>query len=135
MRFTFHEGLLYVPVLVFGPRGRAALRFVLDTGTARTMIAEGAARLLGFTPEGAIRKTRVASVLGAETGFLVRARRLHSLGWDRDAFEIACHRFAPEAQVDGLLGVDFFADLKLTVNFAAGTIELVPGRPAAESDP
>ena len=122
--FVIHEGLVYVPVVVAGPRGRAALRFVLDTGTARTMLAERAAVLLGFTPETAVRKTRVASVLGAETGYLAGTRRVHALGWDRDDFEVACHRFAPGAQVDGLLGLDFLAGLRLTIDFAAGLVDL-----------
>lgn len=125
--FSLRQGLVYVPVVVFGPRGRAALRFVLDTGTARTMVAESAALLLGFTPEASLRQTRVASVLGAETGCLVRTRRVHALGWDRNEFEVACHRFAPVAQVDGLLGLDFFAGLKLTIDFVAGRVELSEG--------
>ncbi|MBI5502912.1 MAG: hypothetical protein HY907_21890 [Deltaproteobacteria bacterium] len=54
----------------------------------------------------------------------VRTRRTHALGFDRDDFEVACHRFAPGAQVDGLLGVDFLAGSRLTIDFVARFVEL-----------
>ena len=130
VRFELVDGLALVPVIVWGPRGDGRkFRFVLDTGTARTMLSHDGAGWLGFSPEMATRKSRVTSVVGAELGYLVRAPRVHALGWDRADFEIACHGFAPEARIDGLLGADFFAGLVLTVNYVAGTVDLAEPPP------
>jgi predicted aspartyl protease len=125
VRFEALDGLVIVPVVVWGPNGAARrFRFVLDTGTARTMLSERTAVLLGFSPADATRRSRVASVLGAELGYMARAPRIHALGWERDNLEVACHRFAPGAQVAGLLGADFFAGLRLLIDYGAGVVEL-----------
>ena len=105
--------------------------FVVDTGTPRTLIDVEAARNLGFAPDGAVRRSRILTAIGAEEGYVVVAPRIRGLGWERGGFEIACHQLAATAQVDGLLGADFFADLVLTVNYAAGTVELSEPPPTA----
>jgi predicted aspartyl protease len=124
-RFEVVDGLVVVPVVVWGPRGEAfRLRFVLDTGTSRTMLSEQAATLLGFSPSDATRRSRVSSVLGTEGGYMARASRIRALGWERDDVEVACHSFAPDAHVAGLLGADFFAGLRLVIDYGAGTVDL-----------
>ena len=97
---------------------------MLDTGTARTILSERTASLLGFSASGATRRSRVSSVLGAEVGYMVRAPRVHALDWERNDFEVACHSFAPGTQVAGLLGGDFFAGMRLVIDYGAETVEL-----------
>jgi predicted aspartyl protease len=124
-RFEVVDGLIIVPVVVWGPKGAARrFRFVLDTGTARTILSERTASMLGFTPSDATRPSRVASILGAELGYVVVVPRIHSLGWERDDFEVACHGFDPDAQVAGLLGGDFFARMRLVIDYGTGMIEV-----------
>jgi len=132
VRFRTIDGLVRVPVVLVAPRGRALLWFIVDPGTARTILAEEQAAHLGLTRDLSTRRSRVSSVLGAEEGYVVRLDRLHALGWERPDFEIACHRFSHGAEVEGLLGADFFAGLVLTINYAAATVDLseppsVPG--------
>ena len=125
VRFELVDGLVVVPVVVLGPTGLARrFRFVLDTGTAKTMFSERTAYRLGFSPSDATRRSRVTSVLGAEVGYVVRARRVHALGWERDDFEVACHSFAPGSQVAGLLGGDFFVGMRLIIDYGAATVDL-----------
>jgi predicted aspartyl protease len=129
-RFRSTDGLVRVPVVVLAPRARARLRFVVDPGTARTIVAERRAVHLGLTRAVATRRSRVSSVLGAEEGWVVRVDSLEALGWCRQDFDVACHRFAEGADVDGLLGADFFAELVLTINYAASTVDLAAPQPA-----
>ncbi|MBI5500565.1 MAG: aspartyl protease family protein [Deltaproteobacteria bacterium] len=130
--FTSDDGLVRVPVLVWGcGRELSSLSFVVDTGTPRTLLDVGAAANLGFNSERAVRRSRVRTAVGSEEGYIVVVSRLRSLGWERGTFEIACHQLAATAQVDGLLGADFFAGLVLTVNYAAGTVDLAEPAPAA----
>ena len=124
VRFRSTGGLVRVPVIVVVPEGTARLRFIVDPGTARTILAEEHAIHLGLTRATSTRRSRVASVLGAEEGYVVRVTGLHALEWERPDFELACHRFAAGADVDGLLGADFFESLVLTINYAAGTVDL-----------
>ena len=46
--------------------------------------------------------------------------------------EIACHGFAPDGQVAGLLGGDFFVGLRLVIDYDAGTVELSESAGPAE---
>jgi hypothetical protein len=72
----------------------------------------------------ALRPSRVASVLGAELGYVVRTSRLATLGWERINFHVACHRFATGTGIDGLLGLDFLAGMRLVLDLATGSVEL-----------
>jgi hypothetical protein len=98
--------------------------FVIDPGTARTMVDVKVASTLGFSPHLATGRSRVSSAVGAEEGYVVLSPRIRALGWDRESFEIACHGLGEAAEVDGLLGVDFFAGMRLTIDYGAGTVEL-----------
>lgn len=128
--FTSHDGLIRVPVLVWGAgRAMSSLSFVVDTGTPNTLLDVEAARNLGFTPERAVGRSRVLTSVGEEEGYVVIAPRIRGLGWERGGFRLACHQLAATAQVDGLLGADFFAGLVLTVNYVAGTVDLAEPPP------
>jgi predicted aspartyl protease len=130
--FTSCDGLVRVPVLVWGyGRAVSSLSFVVDTGAPRTLLDVEAAKNLGLAPERAVGRSRVLTAVGAEEGYVIIAPRIRGLGWERGGFEIACHQLAANAQVDGLLGADFFAGLVLTVNYAVGTVELTEPPPAA----
>ncbi len=128
--FESHDGLIRVPVLVWGVgRAMSSLSFVVDTGTPNTLLDVEAARNLGFAPERAVGRSRVLTAVGAEEGYVVVAPRIRGLGWERGSFRLACHQLAATAQIDGLLGADFFAGLVLTINYAAGTVDLTEPEP------
>jgi predicted aspartyl protease len=125
--FRFQPGpcLVSVPVVLWGLRRPPSdLIFVLDTGTERTIIDVEIAARLGFSLEQATGLSRVVSALGAEEGFVVTAPRLRALRRERNDFPIACHRLGANARIDGLLGADFFAGLRLVIDYGAGTVEL-----------
>ena len=133
--FTSDDGLVRVPVLVWGDgREMSSLSFVVDTGAPRTLLDVEAAQSLGLAPERSVRRSRVLTAVGAEEGYVVVVRRIRGLGWERGGFEIACHQLATNAQVDGLLGADFFAGLVLSVNYAAGTVSLTEPAPTDRSE-
>jgi hypothetical protein len=50
--------------------------------------------------------------------------RLVSLGQARSDFEIAAHDPPATFSADGLIGLDFFRDLVLTIDFLRGRISL-----------
>ena len=125
--FRFRPGpaLVSVPVTVSGLlRPSSDLVFVIDTGTERTIIDVDIGRRLGFSEQDAVRRSRVVSALGAEEGFVVVTPRIRALDWERDDFPIACHRLGSTARIDGLLGADFFAGLRLVIDYGAGIVEL-----------
>jgi hypothetical protein len=51
-------------------------------------------------------------------------QRLTALGQERFGFPVLGHTLPPSAGVDGLLGLDFFRGLCLTIDFRAGQLHL-----------
>jgi hypothetical protein len=123
--YRLRDGLIFVPVRIGEQAAPAeAFDFVLDTGTARTILNLKHVRKLGIDLATAHHLSRVRSVVGEEPGVFVRVPLFEALGWFRGDFELACHAFPEEEDIDGLLGADFFAGLRLTIDYGAGTVEL-----------
>lgn len=94
-RFEPRSGPIIVEASLSGPRGQTDLRLVLDTGA---------------------------------TTSVVRTTHLIAVGYDPDAsterFKVTMGNGEVSTAVDGLLGLDFFRGLKLTLDFRSGQIEL-----------
>lgn len=54
----------------------------------------------------------------------VELQRLTVLGQERYGLRVLGHTLPPSSGVDGLLGLDFFRGLLLTVDFRAGRLSL-----------
>ena len=128
--FERRGGLVFVPVAIRFPDGHVSeFEFVLDTGTAVTMLERRLALRAGCLPGAAVRRSRVSSILGTETGYVVRVPEVAAVGVVRCDLAIACHRIDPQAAVHGLLGADFFAGLRLVIDYGTGTVELTQSLP------
>ena len=126
MRWTFVPAArrVWVPVTVEGPQQAHTFRFLLDTGSSMTSMRAEFLRLLGFNPVAATRRRRMRSATGSVTAPILTVPRLISLGQSRSDFEIEAHDPPPAITADGLLGLDFFRGLVLTLDFARGRISL-----------
>jgi hypothetical protein len=54
----------------------------------------------------------------------VELQKLTTLGQERFNFPVLAHTLPPSTGVDGLLGLDFFRGLRLTIDFQSGQIQL-----------
>jgi hypothetical protein len=125
--FDPQAGVLIVPVLV-GPVRSYTFRCSLDTGSAQTVLPATALRSLGFDLSRPVGRTRLRSATGIATAPLLRAPAVTSLDRVRTEFVVAAHDLPLGVDADGLLGLDFFRGLVLTLDFARGRIDLDPPR-------
>ena len=58
------------------------------------------------------------------TGGVFRVARLTAMGLDKLEFPVLCYPLPADADVDGLLGLDFFEGHVLTFNFVNNTGDL-----------
>ena len=123
-RFEAGQGLIIVPAELWGPAGSAVLRLALDTGATRTLINVGLLVALGYDPALESDRIQVTTGSGVEFAPNVRLKKIVSLGQERTDFAVLAHTLPPSAGVDGLLGLDFMRDKRLTVDFGAGTLTL-----------
>src|SRR5437764_13009671 len=117
-----------VPVTVVGPGRAHTFEFLLDTGANLTSMRAEYLRLLGLDPAAARRRRRMRSATGATAAPVLTVPRLVALGQTRSDFEIAAHDPPEAVTADGLLGLDFFPGLVLTLDFARGRASLNPPR-------
>jgi predicted aspartyl protease len=112
-------GLIVVPAEVVGPHGTGILQLALDTGATTTLLNAAILVALGYEPALSGSRLQVTTGSGIEFAPLIELQRLTALGLERKQFPVIGHTLPPSAGVDGLLGLDFFRGLVLTIDFRA----------------
>ncbi len=122
--FDPKQGLVIVRTELTGPSGNALLRFALDTGATGTIVNAGPLVAIGYDPALAPSRVQVTTGSGVEFAARVELMKLAALGQERHDFLVLCHTLPPSTGVDGLLGLDFFRDQTLTIDFKRGELAL-----------
>lgn len=111
-----------------GPFGDTRVSLAVDTGATRTVIRPSILRLVGYDPTVTAGRGRIVSATGVEVVPFVAVERLRFIGHTRGGMIVAAHELPARFEGDGLLGLDFFRGLVLTLDFARGLIDLDPPR-------
>ena len=122
--FQFRDGLVWLKVEVAG-KGES-LNFLLDSGAGASVLDLAAAQRLGFKLGAS---QNVQGVHTRSTAYRIEGFAAHATGItipssllavDLSGPSRACHQ-----RIDGLLGVDFFRDRIVLIDFASQTIRLL----------
>ena len=122
--FNPSQGLIIVPVRLFGPAGDMIIRLALDTGATSTLINAEIMILLGYDPATAPDRIQVTTGSGVELCSRVTVQRPEALGKSINDFHVLSHTLPPTSQVDGLLGLDFFRGFQISIDFRSGAITI-----------
>jgi predicted aspartyl protease len=123
-RFDPGGGLIVVAVEIDGPTGSAVVRMALDTGATRTLVNSPLLVAAGYDLALAEDRIEVTTGSGIEYAAKVELSKVTALGMKRYELPVLAHTLPPSAGVDGLLGIDFFADRKLAIDFGRGELEI-----------
>ncbi len=129
MTFSFDSQAPYIGVRgaysTGAGRGISVLRLLLDTGANGTVVKP---RFLTGLPDLAER-TGALHRIETGNGFVpaveVRLPALFALGQMREEFVVSVFDFTSQANIDGVIGLDFLREHELRINFARGEIELL----------
>ena len=126
MRVSFDQkqGLVILGAKLWGPTGNAVLRLALDTGATSTIVNVGLLLAVGYDPAVGHERVQVTTGSGIEFAPRVITFRIAALGHERVRLPILGHTLPPTAGVDGLLGLDFFRQRRLSLDFRRGQIVL-----------
>ena len=126
MTFAFdpQRGLITVRAELTGPSGSGILQLALDTGATTTLINVAMLVAIGYDPGLSSDRVQVTTGSGVEFAPRVELQRLTALGLERYGLQVLAHTLPPSSGVDGLLGLDFFRGLRLSVDFRAGQLRL-----------
>ena len=122
--FNRHAGLIVLPVELFGPTGSMILRMALDTGATRSLVNVAVLVNLGYDPALGPERVQLTTGSGVEFAPLVPVQRVRAIGRERNGLSILAHTLPPSAAIDGLLGLDFFRDQRLEIDFRRGIVVL-----------
>jgi predicted aspartyl protease len=126
LNFSFnpHAGLIVVRAELTGPGGSGILQLALDTGATTTLINVAMLVALGYDP--ALSPDRIQVTTGSGVEFVPRIdlQRLTALGLERYGLQVLAHTLPPTSGVDGLLGLDFFRDSRLSLDFRGGQLHI-----------
>jgi predicted aspartyl protease len=122
--FNPSQGLIIVPVRLFGPAGDMIVRLALDTGATSTLINSEIMVLLGYDPAASPDRIQVTTGSRVELCPRVTVQSLEALGKSISNFPVLSHTLPPTSQVDGLLGLDFFRGFQIIIGFRNGAITI-----------
>ena len=97
--------------------------FVLDTGASFTILPWRLAQELGLKIDPQ-KTAKIITASSIETTLMTTVPKMSVLG--KTARNVAClvHDLPPQTTVDGLLGLSFLKNFKLTVDFKKGVLSL-----------
>jgi predicted aspartyl protease len=124
LRFERKNGLILVRVEVEGPERSVGLSLALDTGATLTVINQSRLVYVGYDLSAAVDRLQMTTVSGIEFTARIRIKGLKALGHSQSNFPVLAHSLPPNAGIDGLLGLDFFQDKKLTIDLRMNELTL-----------
>ena len=122
--FDAKQGLIVVQAKVIGPTHSVMAELALDTGCEQTSINRRVLESIGYDLETIEDSRSMITGSGIVTTPELRIRQIQALSRRRQNLKIFCHDLPAELEVDGMLGLDFFRDRRLTLDFKTGKIEL-----------
>jgi predicted aspartyl protease len=128
-RVVFDPSVLSIVVdlLLEGADSRPSLVIpvVLDTGASLTILGTDIMARLGYDPANPeLERQRIVTGSGIEYAPRTTVRSATAVGQKVTHLDVLCHDLPPESGVDGLLGLNFFRQFKLTIRFRKGIIDL-----------
>jgi hypothetical protein len=97
---------------------------LLDTGAIVTIVQPELLASIGFTDADAQGTIEIVTATRSERIRRFTIRRFDALGetlWDMPVY---AHNLPPMGDFHGLLGLDFFRDRRLTLDFRSGILDL-----------
>ncbi len=122
--FEPNEGLIVIPARLSGPKGEMVVRLALDTGATGSLVNAALIELLGYDAAATPSRVRITTGSSVETVPRLEIEKIEALGNERHRFPVVCHTLPPSADVDGLLGLDFFRGQRLVIDFRSGSLAI-----------
>ena len=126
MTTIFNPRGTFIPVTVQvrGPRGITSAILALDTGATMTWLSVVIMAELGYDLASPADLMEVTTASSREVTPVIPVAQIRALNNERLDFPVLCHNLPSGTPFDGLLGLDFFRDHRLTIDFREGLVTL-----------
>lgn len=114
-------------ILVDVDFGKSTYRFLLDTGASNTIIDFNALLIGGYNFKDVLRQVEVETANGIIEAHIFNIKSISALNIQKKDFEIASYDFLASgilSEFDGVLGLDFFENNKICIDFVSNEITI-----------
>lgn len=123
-KFNPKQSIIICHAEIAGPKTELFLKMALDTGATYTMVPFEAAEAIGCSPSRSQRKIEITMGSGIEYVPIITVPKFRAFGIEIKNMEVICHNLPTPCPVEGLLGLNFFKEAKIIINFSKNTIEI-----------
>ena len=116
--------LVIVPVSIKLDTVVFDFNFAIDTGASISLIDINILHALGFQKEHAIRAIQTMTASRQETAYEFELPNIKAIGLIRRNFKVISRSLPSGLGIDGLLGLNFFRNKELTINFKSSEVQL-----------
>ena len=124
--FVFDKKLSLVVVHVSIKKGTQllGLKFAVDTGASVSLIDIEAMQYLGYKKNECINKIQTVTASKRETAYEFKIDNISAIGLTRRNFKVISRALPIGLGIDGLLGLNFFKNKELTIDFKLSEIRI-----------
>ena len=99
-------------------------KFAVDTGATISLINSSVMNALGYKQQDSIGATQTITASKRETVYEYSIDNIMAIGLIRRNFKVISRALPAGLGIDGLLGLNFFKDKELTIDFKLSEIQL-----------
>ena len=96
----------------------------LDTGATYVLIPHHIAESLGYDPVSSGERIPLTTASGVEIVPLITLESISVLGKKVNDVKFVCHDLPPTSHIDGLLGLSYFRNSRIKLDFIDGILEI-----------
>jgi len=122
--FSRKDPLIVVPVTIKTETKIWEYKFAVDTGATISLMDISLLSDIGYKKEDYIRSTQTITASKTETVYEYNLDNIMAIGLIRRNFKIISRSLPMGLGIDGLLGLNFFKNKELTIDFKLSEIQL-----------
>jgi predicted aspartyl protease len=117
--------LVVIPVSVKKGANVLIFNFAIDTGASVSLIDIDVMQSIGYKRTDCIRTIETVTASKRETAYEYEIDNIRAIGLTRRNFKIISRSLPVGLGIDGLLGLNFFKNKELTIDFKLSEIRLI----------
>ena len=116
--------LIVVPVTIRKETEIYDFKFAVDTGSTISLINTAVMNSLGYKQEDSIKTIQTVTASKTETAYEFEIDNIMAIGLLRRNFKVISRSLPVGLGIDGLLGLNFFKNKELTIDFKLSELRL-----------
>jgi len=124
VNFDKNASLVIVPVTIKKGEEILEYEFAVDTGATISLVRDDVMKQIGYSKAQSTRTTHTITASKSETVFEYNLDNIMALGLIRRNFKVISRSLPIGLGIDGLIGLNFFKNKELTIDFKLSEIRV-----------